>query len=318
MALIINPLIGVSFLLMLLGRALAVSSSNLTGVWIGMELNLFSFIALINGVVGNRPTEPIIKYFVVQRVGSMLFIFGGLAVKSSHISLLLLLRAVGVFIKVGLFPFHTWVPGVVGQVRWFIGFLVLTWQKFTPLALISLLRNSPFFFLTIRLMALVGGVGGLNQTTVRGIRAYSSFVHLSWLMVALNTSFQVYMLYFISYSAGLIVLFGACSYRSKATICSFNTSLRVFIGLLMLSGVPPLLGFFGKFLVIVSARNWEVIPCVVSSIISIKYYLSFIYASLLGGNRLHISFTIDKRFLLFYSLMLNFLFLSLTCLLLFV
>lgn len=248
----------------------------------------------------------------------MLFVFGCLFIKSRYINATVLLAAVGVFLKVGLFPFHTWVPAVVAQVRWSIAFLVLTWQKLTPLALIRVLRNSGFSFLIVRLIALIGGVGGLNQRTVRGISAYSSFVHLSWLLVALNRSFQVYMLYYISYRVGLVLLFGACSYASKSNINSFNVALTMFVGLLMLRGIPPLSGFFGKFLVIVSAGSWEVFPCVVGSIIRMKYYLSFIYGSLLGGSSLHLYFTADKGLILFYVFILNFTFLSLVYLLLLV
>lgn len=56
---------------------------------------------------------------------------------------------------------------------------MLTWQKVAPLVFLSIVIPYEGVIIFIVAMAGIGGVGGLNQNSVRVIRAYSSFVHTS-------------------------------------------------------------------------------------------------------------------------------------------
>lgn len=73
--------------------------------------------------------------------------------------------------------------------------MLATWQKVAPLLLItSLIEISALYsiVLLISLIAgtssLVGGIGGINQTQIRAILAYSSVGHLGWIVFASSQS----------------------------------------------------------------------------------------------------------------------------------
>lgn len=85
----------------------------------------------------------------------------------------------------GIFPFHFWFPGVIAGLPWLSCLFLSTWQKVGPLFLIiSLLEVNliTWLLLTFCVVAsgsrLLGGLGGINQTQVRALLAYSSIGHL--------------------------------------------------------------------------------------------------------------------------------------------
>ena len=68
---------------------------------------------------------------------------------------------------------------------WFSCLLLATWQKVAPLFLVVSFVNDVYIYRAILVLcflavgsSLVGGVGGINQTQVRALIAYSSIGHL--------------------------------------------------------------------------------------------------------------------------------------------
>ena len=74
----------------------------------GLELNLLGFVPL--AMIRTENKKPAIYYFVVQSVGSLLLLFGGM---SAGVALSLCLF--GLMLKMGLAPMHFWVPPVAGR-----------------------------------------------------------------------------------------------------------------------------------------------------------------------------------------------------------
>ena len=74
----------------------------------GLELNLLGFVPL--AMLRTENKKPAIYYFVVQRVGSLLLLFGGMSV-----GVALSLCLFGLLLKMGLAPTHFWVPPVAGR-----------------------------------------------------------------------------------------------------------------------------------------------------------------------------------------------------------
>lgn len=70
--------------------------------WIGLELNLISFIPV--ALTGSASKKGAITYFVAQSCGSLMFLLGGML--STHNFLPLALLVVGVVFKMGLIPIH--------------------------------------------------------------------------------------------------------------------------------------------------------------------------------------------------------------------
>lgn len=89
-------------------------------VWIGLEVNLLSFIPLLAQLDKHQETEAIVKYFLAQAVGSIMLLLGGL-LSMSYYGLVLgynIFRVVilaGLLIKMGAAPFHFWFPRVIAS-----------------------------------------------------------------------------------------------------------------------------------------------------------------------------------------------------------
>ena len=63
--------------------------------------------------------ESVVKYFLIQSFGRVGVLLGGLFEDSSYWGVLSLffILCFSLFLKVGVFPFHWWFPGVIGGVR---------------------------------------------------------------------------------------------------------------------------------------------------------------------------------------------------------
>lgn len=268
----------------LLSRVLIVVRSNCwSRIWVGLELNLFSFLILMNSN-GKFRLEPLIKYFVTQRVGSIIIIIGFIFSSTELISFFYLFILLGVFIKAGFFPFHSWVPMVISQSRYTVSFLILRWQKLGPILMLLIFSHNYILYLSLFFIRFVGSIGGLNQNGVRSILAYSSFVHNSWIICALVRSFYIFIGYFFFYSVSLVFFIYSCKFFGKSKIKNLGISLLGAISLLMLIGVPPFLGFIGKFLVIITFPRFLVTFCILGSIIRLKFYVSFFYRFLVNSK----------------------------------
>ena len=100
-------------------------------------------------------------------------------------------------LKSGAAPLHWWFPGVMEGLRWENCALLIRVQKAAPLMLISyLIEISAFTLIIILLSAIVGSIGGLNQTSIRKTLTYSTINHTGWILIALATSENLWLVYF--------------------------------------------------------------------------------------------------------------------------
>ena len=90
------------------GTLLTVGANAWPVAWMGLELNLLGFIPF--AIIRTENKKPAIYYFVVQSVGSLLLLFGGMSV-----GIALSLCLFGLLLKMGLAPLHFWVPPVAGR-----------------------------------------------------------------------------------------------------------------------------------------------------------------------------------------------------------
>jgi len=82
------------------GTLVAVGAAAWPLAWLGLELNLLGFVPLV--MLPTSKKKAAISYFVVQSVGSLLLLYGGL----SPVRALMLLAALGLLLKIGLAPLH--------------------------------------------------------------------------------------------------------------------------------------------------------------------------------------------------------------------
>nr|AXF46457.1 NADH dehydrogenase subunit 2 [Penion lineatus] len=295
------------------GTLLSVSSIHWLSIWAGLEINLIGFLPMLVYQKSVSESQSAVKYFIIQALGSSFLIFGSLMVfnmsftwdmwtKAHNPSILGFMVLVGgLCIKLGLFPFHYWLPGVMAGLSWISCLLLATWQKFGPLFLILCLLElnqsymMAFIFCIISTgSALVGGLGGMNQTQVRALLAYSSIGHLGWMTFATLHSEWTMKMYLGIYVLISISLFMSLWYSDSGNMKNINNlkgsgsmQLTIMLLLLSLGGLPPLLGFISKWLVIVVGSSGPWMPVIflliLGSLMSLFYYLSLFFSMFLSS-----------------------------------
>nr|YP_009926434.1 NADH dehydrogenase subunit 2 [Lysmata amboinensis]QNH68777.1 NADH dehydrogenase subunit 2 [Lysmata amboinensis] len=262
MSLISSPSRVLFFSTTLIGVFLATSSTSWITCWMGLELNLLSFIPIMSSNQNLYKSEAALKYFLIQALGSVIILSSAptMIVTSNNSPEITIF--VAALLKLGAAPLHFWFPAIMQGLPWPQCIMLMTLQKLAPLYLISYLHSSnnlvSFIFWASALSALVGGISGINQTLMRKLLAYSSINHLGWMLASLFCSTPVMFNYFIIYSlmtisVALILNISQMFHINHVISSSFKSSplkLYLFLSLLSLGGLPPFLGFFPKLLVI--------------------------------------------------------------------
>nr|AQP28543.1 NADH dehydrogenase subunit 2 [Subulitermes sp. G712] len=286
------------------GVLVSVSSNSWLGAWMGLEINLMSFIPLMSNVKNMYNTEASLKYFIVQVLASATLLFMVVmktltedlfTFESSSYTPMVICTPL--LLKSGAAPLHWWFPGVMEGLSWENCALLMTVQKAAPLMLMSYLIEINAFTLSIILLStIVGSIGGLNQTSMRKILTYSSINHTGWMLIALTTSENLWMMYFMIYSTLALTVVSAiklsgASFINQTMLTNKETTLMkfmMFTSLLSLGGLPPFLGFLPKWIVIQAMITNNMAPLativVVTSLITLYYYLKISYSSFMILN----------------------------------
>nr|YP_009350845.1 NADH dehydrogenase subunit 2 [Ophiotermes grandilabius]AQP27938.1 NADH dehydrogenase subunit 2 [Ophiotermes grandilabius] len=286
------------------GVLVSVSSNSWLGAWMGLEINLMSFIPLMSNVKNMYNTEASLKYFIVQVLASATLLFM-VVMKTLTEDLFTfdsspytpMIICTPLLLKSGAAPFHWWFPGVMEGLSWENCALLMTVQKAAPLMLMSYLIEINAFTLSIILAStIVGSIGGLNQTSMRKILTYSSINHTGWMLIALTTGESLWMVYFAIYSTLTLTVVSAInlsgvSFINQTMVTNKEITLikfMMFTSLLSLGGLPPFLGFLPKWIVIQAMIVNNLTPLativVVTSLITLYYYLKISYSSFLILN----------------------------------
>nr|YP_010447195.1 NADH dehydrogenase subunit 2 [Tibia fusus]UTM92203.1 NADH dehydrogenase subunit 2 [Tibia fusus] len=304
---------------MVTGTLFSISSSHWLGIWAGLEINLIGFLPLLVYQKSMAESESAVKYFVIQALGSGLLMFGSLMSYSLSftwdVSMSNGFYAFGMFtiicglcVKMGLFPFHFWLPSVMAGLPWISCLLLATWQKFAPIFLIGSLMEVNLIYwaaLVISIMcagsSLAGGVGGINQTQIRALLAYSSIGHLGWIVFSLLYSDWAMKIYLTIYVLISLCIFMSLWFSNLSDMKSLNKlnyksnlEMSVMLMLMSLGGLPPLLGFVSKWLVIslaMSSSLWGILFfLILGSLLSLFYYLSLFFS--LSMNQIKKEFSV--------------------------
>lgn len=248
---------------LVLSTVTAISASSWLLLWIMIELNLISFVPVLLSSKLLSQIEASTKYFLAQAVGSSIVLLSaclsscqtGFLINSISFPLLI----TGLAIKMGFPPIHFWMPQVMEGISWINCIILSTWQKLIPIFIVLTLINLLSMQVTNTVLiaaALVGSIGGLNQTHLRPLLAFSSISHMSWIfataLISKSMSF-LYLLCYIFISVSVMwSIHGSrlVSSKTSESIVSSNPSIhwQTFVILLSLGGLPPLLGFFPKWI----------------------------------------------------------------------
>nr|YP_010579376.1 NADH dehydrogenase subunit 2 [Thalamita integra]UEV85608.1 NADH dehydrogenase subunit 2 [Thalamita integra] len=276
------------FSTLLTGTILSISSTSWFGAWLGLELNLLSFIPLITTKLCPFLAESAIKYFLIQALASTILIMSSsMQMYIPDLSYTLILLSL--MIKLGAAPVHFWFPQVIEGLSWPQAFILLSIQKIAPMFLISYLTFTPLLTSIITSMALassmIGALGGLNVMKLRKLMAFSSINHMSWMLIAMSINDMMWLVYFSFYffiSGSVTILLYTTQSYSISDILNQNKKGMIFnllipMSLLSLGGLPPFLGFIPKWIMIqLFSSNMMVFSLLVllfSSLITLYFYL---------------------------------------------
>nr|AMY60811.1 NADH dehydrogenase subunit 2 [Hemicentetes semispinosus] len=299
-----NPLASILiYSTLIMGTLITMMSSHWILAWMGLEMNMFAIIPLIMKTHSPRTIEATTKYFLTQALASMLFLMaitlnylyaGHWMLTNMNNSMAETLAMTAVMMKLGMTPFHFWVPEVIQGTTLKSSLIILTWQKIAPLTILyqlTLSINSTIILMSAILSIMIGGWGGLNQTQIRKILAYSSISHMGWMAIIIMYNPSLTMLNLLLYilftfSAFIILINCFSTSTTSLAMASNNSPMLMFLlsnVLLSMGGLPPLTGFSPKWLIIneLIKNNTTILALTISilTLLNLYFYLRIIYLS---------------------------------------
>lgn len=318
------------------GMMLLVEAQELVTFFISLEILSLALYAL-TGLLRRdaRSNEAAIKYFVMGAFASGFVLYGMALLYGATGSLLIpeigsriasgsarpealvtsgvVLLSIGLAFKVGVVPFHQWVPDVYeGAPTSVTGFMSVAVKAAGFGALLRILLTlahpvadtwGPILW-GLALATMVGAnLLAVAQQNVKRMLAYSSVAHTGYVLAGLaalrqsgETSAQstetgaaaIYYLFvytFMTLGAFAFLIYAGRGEKDAEDIGDFAglakrkpwAALAMTVFMVSLGGIPPTAGFFGKFLLfkaMVQAGEWPlVIVGVLSSAVSLYYYL---------------------------------------------
>nr|YP_009159479.1 NADH dehydrogenase subunit 2 [Macaca leonina]AKQ19860.1 NADH dehydrogenase subunit 2 [Macaca leonina] len=302
-----NPLAQlIIYTTMITGTLITTLSSHWFLAWTGLEMNMLAFIPILMKKTNLRSTEAAIKYFLTQATASMVLmmaiisnnLLSGCWTTTSHINQTpSLMMTTALTMKLGMAPFHFWVPEVTQGTSLTSGLLLLTWQKLAPISIMYQIHpsvNTHILLILSTLSITVGSWGGLNQTQLRKILGYSSITHMGWMMMTLVYNPTTTILYLTTYITLTTTMFLTLNLNTSTTTLMLSrtwnksTYLAPLTALILMSlgGLPPLTGFLPKWIIIqeLTMNNNFLIPSIMTmmTLLNLYFYMRLIYTTFLS------------------------------------
>ncbi len=214
---------------------------------------------------------------------------------------------VGIAFKLGAVPFHMWVPDVYDGAPTCVTLFIGTAPKIAAFAMIIRLLVDGLETLSVdwqRMLAIlaalsmvVGNLLAIAQTNLKRMLAYSTISHVGFLLLGIIAAnpegYSASMFYAITYAFTTLAAFGVLLALSRggyeavhlsdlAGLAKRNMLLAsvMMIAMISLAGVPPMVGFYAKLVVLKAAVGadflWLAIVGVAMSVVGAFYYLRII------------------------------------------
>ncbi|MCF8486280.1 MAG: NADH-quinone oxidoreductase subunit NuoN [Rhodobacteraceae bacterium] len=215
--------------------------------------------------------------------------------------------------KVSAAPFHMWTPDVYEGSPTPVTAFFATAPKVAAMALIARLTWDAFGTIpgewgqVLAALAVVsmflGALAAIGQRDIKRLMAYSSIAHMGYALVGLASgtamgvqAMLIYMAIYVTMNVGTFafILSMERDGRPVTDIASLNMfskkeplkALALLVLMFSLAGVPPMVGFFGKFYVLQAAvdagMTWLAVAGAVASVIGAFYYLRIVFYMYFG------------------------------------
>ena len=310
-----------------LGMMVMVSAKTMLLIYLGLELLSLSMYAMVAFRRNDgRASEAAMKYFVLGAIASGMLLYGMSIVygvtgslhldhianyMASHpvmenVGLLLSLAfiIVGLGFKLGIVPFHMWVPDVYDGSPTAVTLFLGTAPKIAAFAMIIRLLVEgmgdmvqgwqQILSLLAALSLLAGNLIAIAQTNIKRMLAYSTISHMGFVVMGILAGTQIgyaaSMFYIITYAIiamggfAIIILLSRDGFEADQLSNLKGLSTRhpwyafmMMLFLFSMAGVPPTVGFYAKLAVIKAVVDvnivWLAVFSVVMSVIGAYYYL---------------------------------------------
>jgi NADH-quinone oxidoreductase subunit N len=310
----------------LLGIMLLISANNLVMIYLGLELSALSSYALVAyDRDSRRGSEAAMKYFVLGSMASGMLLYGmsmiygatgsldlatisAVASQQGDMSLILgfglAFLVVGLAFKLGVVPFHMWIPDVYHGAPAGITLFISSVPKMAAFAMAFRLLQTGLgdlhadwqqMLAVLALLSIVlGNVAAIAQVNIKRMLAYSTISHMGFILLGFlpgnAMGYSSAMYYVIVYSLmsaaafGMVILLSSRGVEAEKLddfrgLNQRNSWFAAVMAMVMFSmaGVPVFVGFFAKWLVIQATIEagftWLAIVAVVFSVIGAFYYL---------------------------------------------
>jgi NADH-quinone oxidoreductase subunit N len=295
-----------------LGMMVMISAYNFLTVYLGLEmlsLSLYAMVAIDRD--SPRATEAAMKYFVLGALASGLLLYGmsmiygatgtlelGAIAQSIHegnsnraiLVFGLVFLVAGIAFKLGVVPFHMWIPDVYHGAPTAVTLFISSAPKLAAFAMALRLLVSGMFDLAeqwqtmLMIMAVlsigVGNLAAIAQTNIKRMLAYSAISHMGFMLLALMSgvasaemdpmalvnAYSSAMYYSVAYvvmslgAFGMVLLLSRAGYEAEnlEDFKGLNKRSPWFAAVMMvlmlsMAGIPFFVGFFAKFAVLLAA-----------------------------------------------------------------
>nr|QJQ26919.1 NADH dehydrogenase subunit 2 [Hemisphaerius rufovarius] len=264
---------------MIMSTIMMISSNNMLMMWVSMEINMIAFLPMMTK--SKKLKDQPMKYFIVQSVSSSIMLMSIMINSTMEtapgFSIMLM---TSMLMKTGMMPFHLWLPNIMEKLSWENCMIISTIQKIPPTIIITQLISLKMMLMSMMLSSVMAPITALKQLSTKKIMAYSSISNSSWMILSMYNSKQLFWLFMLIYSMLTMSIMNKMKmnnimYTNQMSSMNKMTKLSMTISILSLSGIPPLLGFLPKWIILQNSIEMTMIltiTLVISSTIS-----SFIY-----------------------------------------
>ena len=310
-----------------LGMMVLTSAHSMLTLYLGLELLSLSLYSLV-AMDRDSPvsSEAAMKYFVLGALASGMLLYGisilygmtgtldlgevaaGVASQANILVMFgLVFVIVGVAFKLGVVPFHMWVPDVYHGASTAATLFIATAPKLAAFALaMRLLVDAlgplapewrPMLIVLAVLSMAIGNLVAIAQQNIKRMLAYSAIAHMGFMLLGFiagsEDGYAGAMFYAIVYALmsagafGMVMLLGNANFESDE-IADFGGlserspwfALVMLVVMFSMAGVPPFAGFWAKWFVlkelIAGGSVWLAVVGVIFSIVGAYYYLRIV------------------------------------------
>ena len=317
-----------------LGMMVMISANHFLTLYLGLEmlsLSVYAMVAMNRDSVSS--TEAAMKYFVLGALASGLLLYGmsmiygatgtleitrvaeALSVGAANKTILvfgLVFLVAGIAFKLGVVPFHMWIPDVYHGAPTPVTLFIASAPKLAAFAMVIRLLVNGLFVLVqdwqqmLMIMAVLsmalGNLAAIAQTNIKRMLAYSAISHMGFMLLGMVsgvvggdpryalTAYSASMFYVVSYVVtslagfGMILLLARAGFEADSLDDFKGLNKRspwfacvMMVVMFSMAGVPFFVGFFAKFsvlqAVVAAGYYWLAIAAVLFSLVGAFYYL---------------------------------------------